>query len=218
MERLTRIGVALLACVVMAASAADAQTKPASQGPLVLEPTTDGPVIVPEVKFGDFEGDTGTLLGAYGGWLFDNRLLLGAGASFLIDHEYYDPVGTMGYGGFVAGWTVPVGKAFHFGVKGLVGFGTASFNDTFDDAVPVFTGHRHGGYPGNPGWMRGVGQYYFEDDFFIFEPQATAIVRIARGVAVDVSGGYRVISGLGHYNSWLDGASVSVGVRIGPRI
>lgn len=209
--------------MVIAAGAVNGQTKPASQGPLVLEPTTNGPVIVPEVKFGDFEGDTGTLLGAHGGWLFDNRLLLGAGASFLIDHDYDDPVGTMGYGGFVAGWTVPVGKAFHLGVKGLVGFGWASFNDTFESPVQVFADFRHPGHPGYPGWnppggMPIVRQYYFEDDFFIFEPQATAIVRVARGFAIDVSGGYRVIGGLGHYNSWLDGPSVSVGVRIGPRI
>ena len=159
----------------------------------------------------------------YPGGEADNRLLLGAGASVLIDHEYYDPVGTMGYGGFVAGWTVPVGTAFHFGVKGLVGFGSASFNDTFDDTVPVFADRRHPGYPGYPGWnppggMPVVRQYYFEDDFFIFEPQATAVVRVARGFAIDVSGGYRVISGLGHYNSWLGGPSVSVGVRLGPRI
>jgi len=225
MVRLRKIGTAFLACVVIAGGVANAQTKPASQGPLVLEPTTDGPVIVPEVKFGDFDGDTGTLLGGYGGWLFDNRLLLGGGASFLVDHDYYDPVGTMGYGGFVAAWTVPVGKVFNLGVKGLVGFGWASFNDTFQYdgyPIPTYPARHHGyaGYPGGnpPAGMPSVGEYYFEDDFFIFEPQATAVVRVARGFAIDVSGGYRVISGLGHYNSWLDGASVSVGVRIGPRI
>jgi hypothetical protein len=226
MDRLTRLGFATVsACMVLCAAAASAQTRPARQGPLVLEPSTDGPVFAPEVKYSGFEngGSNGTFVGGYGGWLFDNKLLLGGGVSFLVDHGYHDKVSDMGYGGFVAGWTVPVGHALHVGFKGLVGFGQAELTDTFTYADldhPFYPGPHHGTmYPPQGGTGTSyTAQYRFWDDFFIFEPQATALVRVARGVAVDVSGGYRVISGLGHYNSWLRGFSGGVAVRVGPKL
>jgi hypothetical protein len=226
MRTLTRILAVSSTCLLLAAAAASAQTRAAQGGPLVLQPSSDGPVFAPEVKFSGFEsgGGNGTFVGGYGGWLFENKLLLGGGASFLVDHGYHDKVSAMGYGGFVAGWTVPVGKALHVGLKGLVGFGQAELTDTF-----TYTGYDHG-YPAYPDPRHGTmypppttagtytGQFRFWDDFFIFEPQATALVRVARGVAVDVSGGYRVVSGLGHYNSWVRGFAGSVGVRIGPKL
>jgi hypothetical protein len=224
MNRITRILAALSMCGAVAA-AASAQTR--APQPLVLQPSSDGPVFAPEVKYSGFEsgGSNGTFVGGYGGWLFDNKLLLGGGASFLVDHGHHDKVSGMGYGGFVAGWTVPVGQALHVGLKGLVGFGQAELTDTFtftdtDHGYPVNPGPHHGAIATPPGG-RGTtytAQYRWWGDFFIFEPQGTALVRVARGVAIDVSGGYRVVSGLGHYNSWVQGFAGSVGVRIGPKL
>ena len=139
MDRLTtRIAIAALsACVSLGAVTAAAQTKPApAQGTLVLEPSSDGPVIAPEVRFTNFEhGGYGTLIGGYGGWLVDSKLLLGGGASFLVDHGHHDSVAGMGYGGFVAGWFVPAGRVLHAGVRALVGFGQASLTDSFTYAA-----------------------------------------------------------------------------------
>ena len=225
MNTLTRILAAALAVLVFGTAAASAQTRPA-QGPLVVQPSSDGPVIAPEVRFAGFEngGGNGTFVGGYGGWLFENKLLLGGGASFLVNHGYHDKVSGMGYGGFVAAWTVPVGKVLHVGLKGLAGFGQAELNDTFtytvpDHGYPVYPDPRHGTMypPRTPGGSY-TAQYRFWDDFFIVEPQGTAVVRVARGVAVDVSGGYRVVSGLGRYNSWIRGFTAGVGVRVGPKL
>jgi hypothetical protein len=236
MDRLTRffgqrsrqvVIAAVSAGVVSWAAAAAAQTRPAQQGPLVLQPSSDGPVFAPEVKYSGFEdgGSNGTFVGGYGGWLFDSKLLLGGGASFLVDHGHHDKVSGMGYGGFVAGWTVPVGQALHVGVRGLVGFGQAELTDTFtytmyDRGHGVYPDPRHGMVNSPPAGTGTAytGQYRWWDDFFIFEPQGTAVVRLARGVALDVSGGYRVIAGMDRYNSWLRGFSGGVAVRIGPKL
>jgi hypothetical protein len=228
MDRLTRIAVTLLSsCFVLSAAAASAQTKPAQQGPLVLQPSSDGPVISPEVRFANFEhGGYGTMIGGYGGWLVDNKLLLGGGVDFLVDHGHHDAVAGMGYGGFVAGWFMPAGRALHWGVRALVGFGQADLTDTFSYTVPdnaIYPDPRHHGYypPGGsypPAGSTVTQQYRFWEDFFIFEPQATAVLHVARGVAIDLAGGYRLTAGAGHYDSWLRGASGSVGVRIGPKL
>lgn len=227
MMRLIRVLSLVLVGGAITTVAASAQTRPSSQGPLVLEPSSDGLVIAPEVTFAGFEkgGGTGTLVGGYGGWLFDNKLLLGAGASFLVDHRRGDRVSGMGYGGFVAGWSVPVGRALHVGLKGLVGFGQAELTDSITYALPVDRDR-----PFFPGPHRGTmlsattttgtytAQYRFWDDFFLVDPQVTAQVRLARGVAVDLSGGYRLVSGLRRYDSWVRGYDASVGVRIGPKL
>jgi opacity protein-like surface antigen len=226
MDRLTtRIAIAALsACVALGAAAAVAQTKPApAQGTLVLEPSSDGPVIAPEVRFTNFEhGGYGTLIGGYGGWLFDSKLLLGGGASFLVDHGHHDSVAGMGYGGFVAGWLLPASRVFHAGVRALVGFGQADLTDTYSYTVPLhnepYPGPRHPYYTAPPAGSQVTQQVRIWEDFFIFEPQGTAVVRVARGVSVDVSGGYRVIAGLDSYNSWLRGFSGGVAVRIGPKL
>jgi hypothetical protein len=213
MDRLTRIGIATLsACLMLYTGAASAQTRSAQPGPLVLEPISDGPVFAPEVKFTRFDHNGGTLVGGYGGWLVDNRLLVGAAFDVLVDHNYHDPVAGMGYGGFLAGWMIPASRVFHAGVRALVGFGEATVTDTFSYPVPLYG--RHGvTYP--PGTTV-VQQAHFSDGFFIFEPQGTAVVRLSRAFAIDVAGGYRLISGTGIYNGRLSGPSVSVGVRVGP--
>jgi hypothetical protein len=216
------IGIATVTvCMAVWAAAASAQTAPAQKGPLVLEPSSDGPILAPEVKFAGFEdgGGNGTLVGAFGGWLFDNRLLLGGGMSFLVDHDYNDRVAGMGYGGFVGGWTVPVGSVLHVGMRALVGFGQAELTDSITYRAPFDPHHdpRRLDITVPAGWPM-VQKVRFWDDFFVFEPQATALVKVTRGVAIDVSGGYRAIAGLGRYNSWLRGLSGSVAVRVGPRL
>ncbi len=204
------------ACLVLGAGAAwAADQAPASGqgqagGPLVLQPSGDGPVVTPDVKFVKLGSEYGTMVGAYGGWLVDNKLLLGAGGYWLADHGHHDQVAGMSYFGFVAGWTVPVGNALHVGLRGLVGFGQASLTDTY--TYQPYTDPRHGGvmYPG------GTYPVQFWDDFFVFEPVANVLVHLSRGVALDASVGFRVVDGAGHYDSRLRGGSASIGVRFGP--
>jgi hypothetical protein len=204
------------ACLVTGAGVAAADQRPAGSqvqtggGPLVLQPSGDGPVVTPEVKFAKLGSDYGTLVGAYGGWLIDGKLLLGAGGYWLVDHGWHDPVNGMGYFGFVTAWTVPAGKSVHAGLRALVGFGQASFNETV--TYPAYTDPHHGGvyHPG------GSYQVQFWDDLFVFEPQATLLVRLSRGVALDAGLGFRVVAGAGDFNSRVRGGSASIGIRLGP--
>jgi hypothetical protein len=213
---------AALACLLWAwpgsanAQSADVsgQTRPAGGGPLVLQPTSDGPTFAPDVKVGKFGSETGVLVGGYGGWLVDSRLLLGAGGYWLADHERTDPVSGMGYAGFVTAWTVPASRTIQAGLRGLVGFGQASVTDTYTYANrPEYSDPRHGGpiYPSG-----GTQQARFWQDVFVFEPQATLLIHLTRGVAVDISAGYRLVEGAHSYNDRLSGASGSLAVRFGP--
>jgi hypothetical protein len=98
-----------------------------------------------------------------------------------------------------------------------VGFGQASVTDSFSYTVPARPAPRQPGQ--SPAAESSVVQQFrLYEGFFIFEPQATVVIRLTRGFAIDVAGGYRVVSGAGSYNSWLRGPSASIGVRFGPRI
>jgi hypothetical protein len=211
---------AALVCLLWAwpgtatAQSAGVSAQTPAGGPLVLQPSGDGPLFAPDVKIGKFGSDTGVLVGGYGGWLVDDRLLLGAGGYWLADHDWSDPVSGMGYFGFVTAWTVPASRTIHAGLRGLVGFGQASLTDSY--AYPANEGRqdsRHGGpaYPSG-----GTYQTQFWKDVFVFEPQATMLIRLTHGVALDISAGYRLVEGAGYYNDRLSGASGSIAVRFGP--
>ncbi len=224
MGRLNRLAVVIFsACFVVWAAVASAQTNAAKQGPLVLQPVTEGPVIVPEVKWANFNsGKGGVLVGGFGGWQMDNGLLLGAGVDFLANHNHGDPVSGMGYGGFVGGWSMPGDRAIRPGVRALVGYGDATLTDSISFAfpthlMPIFGDHHDGDTRDTNAVL--VQQARFSEGFFIFEPQASVAVRLGQRVGLDVAGGYRVIGGANrfgnNYDSRLRGASVSVGARIG---
>ncbi len=94
----------------------------AQGGPLLMQPVSSGAVFTPEVKFTTVNHAYGTLVGGYGGWLYDDSLLVGGAAYWLTNGEN----GTdMWYGGMLVGWTVPLGSVVRVGGRGLVGFGYA---------------------------------------------------------------------------------------------
>jgi hypothetical protein len=188
------------------------------QGPLVLERINDGWVVAPDVKVTRIDGANRTLVGAYGGWLMDGTLLLGAGGYWEADngsrHE------GMGYGGFVVGWTAPAGRAVRVGGRALVGVGDARLPTTITVTVPQYQN------PPVPGMGHDrvvvgstslVEQVGIHRSFFIFEPQGTVAIRLLNWMWLDVGGGYRVIGDARGYEDRLRGAVGSVGVRFGPR-
>ncbi len=82
-------------------AADEAQAPP--QGPMQVEKSHDGFVIAPEYKVTHFDhGGTGQLVGAYGGWMIDNRLLIGAGGDWLTGDT--SQVRDMGYFGGIVEW------------------------------------------------------------------------------------------------------------------
>ncbi|HEY3384162.1 MAG TPA: hypothetical protein VGK32_20575 [Vicinamibacterales bacterium] len=238
MSRLARartvgFSIGLVAALATAATAQQpvAGTKQAakSQGTLVLEPINEGFVVTPDVEVTRIDGRDGVLIGAFGGWLMNNGLLLGGGGYFEADTRHHDRDGRdwdrsgwgwndpgLAYGGFVAAWTAPVGSAVRVGARALVGGGRATLTKTVTFQVPVFL-------PPRPLTQTNVTyttvrqEYAFHQGFFVAEPQATLLVRLHRGIWLDLAGGYRMVGAAHGYDSRLRGATGSVGVRFGPR-
>ena len=83
-RQLTRM--ALVGLTVMAAAGtAVAQPKDQSTSRLTLEEIDNGWVISPDFHVTKVDGDATHVAGIYGGWVMDHRLLIGAGAYWLVD-------------------------------------------------------------------------------------------------------------------------------------
>jgi hypothetical protein len=166
------------------------------------------------------DNTTRTLLGAYGGWLSDSSLLLGAGGYWEVSGSHAHG---MGYGGFVFGWTVPAGRAVRFGARALVGGGAATLSSNVAFNVPVFN------QPGMPagfgsdrdrdrssiGTTTVVRQVLYHQGFFIAEPQADLVVRLAGWMQLNAGVGYRLIGAAHGAEDQLRGVVGSVAVRFG---
>jgi hypothetical protein len=180
----------------------------AQQGPLVLQPISSGWVVTPEVKFTTVNGSYGTIVGVSGGWLYDESLFIGAGGYWMVDGSHGE---TLSYGGFITGWAAPVGSKLRLGVRGLVGWGHA---ELIED---VAYGYDHHAGPWGGYGHQATQRAWVYQDFWVFEPQATATVLLGKHVALDVAGGYRVTGN--NYYGWdnhVNGGFGSVGVRFGP--
>lgn len=216
-QSLTSAAAAMAMCLaaVMQAAPARAQNTPqgtttpvAVQGPIVIERLQSGWAIAPEVKVTQFDGGTHTLAGAYGGYVIDNQLLIGAGADWLTDPQHRRR--ELAYGGAFVQWRRGVDRLFGFSVQGLVGGGTATASGDvsvvhFDrtdtrKVTPIFTTER----------------LPFREDFFVAEPGANVLVRFSSHVRLHAGGGYRAVAGAHRLNDEIRGAVGSVALEIGP--
>jgi hypothetical protein len=178
------------------------------QGPLVLQPISSGFVFTPEVKFTTVNHSYGTLFGASGGWLYDESLFFGAGVYWLVGGAHD---AQMTYGGFITGWSTPVGGALRVGVRGLFGWGHSEMIQ--DVAYPVYC------HPGqyNCSGSGGSQKAWVYQNFMVFEPEGTATVRLGKKLAIDFAGGYRLTGN--NYYGWdnhISGGFGSFGIRFGP--
>ncbi len=184
-------------------------------GPLVLEPVRSGWMVAPDVRVTDINGSTEALLGAFGGWVTENGILLGGGGYWdLSDHAGPD----IGYGGFVVGWTMPAGGAIRFGARALVGGGEAHLPGTFVVTLPPHPGPYHfgGNHDQDMGMPTTVTQHFrYHQGFFVAEPQADVIVRLSNWICFNAGVGYRVIGAANGAESQLRGVVGSFAVRFG---
>jgi hypothetical protein len=203
----------LVLLVSLAPAGAWAQTSQAppqpGQGPLVLERVESGFAVAPDYRFTDLDGKIAHLAGGYAGQLTDNRLFLG-GAFYTTANRADDFKLT--YGGFLMGWTAFPERRVTFGVRGLVGLGTATLGTNVD--VRGFDAGRYRGrtVTGTSGGLTTV-RVLEGDDFFAFEPQATFVARLADHIALNVGAGYRVSGFTDRLHDRLNGASGSVAVQ-----
>ena len=83
MKMLDAIRLAILIAAI--ALIAVPSTARAQTGPLVLQPIDNAVIVAPDYKVTEFNGDTGQLAGGYAGRVFDDKLLIGATAYWLVD-------------------------------------------------------------------------------------------------------------------------------------
>lgn len=221
----------VLAALVLAGTPvlALAQAPATPQGPLTLEKIDSRFVVAPDVRFTQVNDRDATLAGATAGWLMDKTLMVGGGGYVLTNR---DRDFKMAYGGLVVEYSQWGDRAVSFGLRGLVGAGTATLSDTFSvpfgDAMPMAPvsnarmtqSTRFGGRPGQasaPGTTIRDITYVFDDTFFVFEPQLNVRVRLVDWLALEGGVGYRVIASENDVSSRLDGVAGTVGVRIGVR-
>lgn len=200
-------GASIAADDPQAPSAAVGQAAQSAQGPLVLQPVRNGWIVVPEVKFADVDKKLGTLVGGYGGWVVADTLIIGGGGYWLANHPNSID---MAYGGLVVGWIAPMNSAIRFGAHALVGAGSARVpGQSIVEPEPFGMGDMRG-FDGR--FFRGG---MFREDFFVFDPQADVVIRLADWMHVNLGVGYRVLGAQTSAVDRLRGASGSFAIRFG---
>jgi hypothetical protein len=200
-----------------AAAAAQGGT-PAPPQPMQVESVESGFVIAPDARFTELNGDFATLAGAYGGWLWEDAILVGGGAYWLANG--HDGFG-MAYGGPVVGILVRGDRRIAFGARALVGAGSATMSDTFAGlfgrgpiSVESISRITRFGARSRDAAIRHDTRLTFRDNFFIAEPQATVLLKLADWIRLDAGIGYRVIGYSDLMDDRLKGLSGTVALRL----
>jgi len=121
----------------------------------------------------------------------------------------------LSYGGAVVEWLQRADRPIGYSIRGLVGVGTSRLSQTIDILTPPlrrFDRDRDGRPVSNPGVPVRV---VFRERFFVFEPQADALVRLTRLLRIDLGVGYRLTDGADGEDRRLRGVSGSVALQIG---
>ena len=205
---LTALAIALLPGSALAQSASQVS----NTGPLVLQRIDNGFSIAPDYKVTSFDGHTGQLLGAIGGWNQENTLFIGGAWYWLANGANNRE---LNYGGLVVGWTVPSQGHFQIGGRSLVGFGTATLGVSYPVPILVPTPRdprlRDNQPPVVPGTV--TRQYLAWDDFFVFEPQGSFRATINRHTRLNLSAGYRVTGAGDVLEDRLNGVTGNISVE-----
>ena len=226
------LGAVLIMTVVLGATSARATAAQAdgrSTGPLTVEQVTDRWIIAPDLQVTEIGDGRGTLAGVYGGRLLDKRLLVGAGAYCLVDGLHDTD---FSYFGPVVQWSTFTGAGLDVSIRTLAGLGSATrsfgllpFNTPIpgihhgarsnarsaaSSFHPSRFGRSFGRFGGSPG---SYGRYH--DMFFVAEPQLSVLARLSDTVGFIIGAGYRFTNGEADFGPDLEGASGSLGFRIG---
>lgn len=214
------IPVLVAAVLVLGAAQASAQTPtpapaPAPASTMIVEKIESGWLVSPEVRVADLDGRAGTLAGGYVGRVTDWTLVFGAGGYWLTNrHDDFK----MAYGGAVVEWLARSDRTIGFGVRTLVGGGTATLPVALGDIVQIdprrqqanARGVRFGGTAINPATRVAV-----RDDFLVLEPQLNLLWNLTTRYRMSFGVGYRVIGSAPWLGDQLEGVSGSVAFRIG---
>jgi hypothetical protein len=210
------IRVAILAslCAACVPALAQAQQAPQQTGALQIETIDDGFVIAPDAKFTKINDQDATLAGVYGGWLTDRALLIGAGTYWLANRS--DDF-KMQYVGGVVRWTFGSRRALGLSTGALIGIGDATlsrpFGEVFGDVPEAVQRAPH--HTDGNNTITTDTPIVVSDNFFIAEPQVTALWNVTHWMRVDFGVGYRLIGGSNVLDEQLRGASGTIAVQFG---
>ncbi len=168
----------------------------AAQGPMTVQPLGSGWAAAPEVKQTEVDHRAGTLVGGNAGWVADETFFFGGAGYWLVNGSHDRE---LGYGGFLMQWIANGSKPFGFAGKVLIGGGTGTVTDSVITYVVPPAGPKAD--PRQP--VRPVPvtqQVRVHSDFFVFEPQLDAHVRLSHWARLTAGAGYRFIGDYwGHY-------------------
>jgi hypothetical protein len=202
----------MAALFLLVAVNAGAQTAPAPPQ-LIVEKIENGWLFNPDVKVTDLDGHTGTLAGGFIGRIHDRTLVFGGGGYWLTNR---DDDFKMAYGGAVVQWLALGNRTIGFGVRTLVGGGSATLPRTLGDLVHLnmdahnMRNARFGGRPFDPAARVAV-----NDDFFIVEPQLDVLWNLTSRYRISFGVGYRAIGAAPYLGDQLKGASGSIALQVG---
>ena len=191
-----------------------------NQGPMIVERVPSGFVFAPDAKVTDADHRTSELIGGNLGWAVDQTVFVGGGGYWLVNNSHDTE---MGYGGFVFQWLGGSTDRFGWGVKALIGGGSATLTDTVSVVVPVYppmpTPYANGrpdvGRLPPPTYKTVSAQVRVHDDFFVAEPELDVRLRLSKHARLTAGIGYRAATGNRHDDGRLMGAVGSVGIQFG---
>jgi hypothetical protein len=133
---------------------------------------------VPEVKINSIQGQTGTLIGFYGGALFNRTLLLGISGGVNLSH----PTVNYGYFGGVAQVITYPANMMHFSGQVLIAYGsTKDYEDPKEGLLDNF-------------WN------ISGENFVIVEPGLNIEVNLSARVTFVAGASYRIVTGIDQNN------------------
>jgi hypothetical protein len=206
----------------------DPQQPPPATGRLVVERVENGPAFGVEFKFTEINKTDAYLLGGYAGYTFDGKLFVGGAGYWQVDdywndyygYDYYGDCyhgcgdsygyhGATGYGGLVVEWFPLRTSVVSVSTRGLVGGGVTSVG--WDDYAYIQEASpRHESvYPPVYGY------YWYDQSYFVFEPQVNVGIRIVPGLSLVGGVGYRVIGWANGWEDQIGGLTGSVAIRFG---
>ena len=172
-------------------------------------------MFAPDVRAADIDGRAAALAGGYAGRIIDNVLIVGGGGYWLTNR---DDDFKMGYGGGVVEWLIRSDRKIGFGVRTLVGGGSATLPRT---VAELYGDHLiRASTRGSRSAIRGIdptATIPVSDDFFIAEPQLNVLWNLSRRYRISFGVGYRAVAWAPLLGDDLNGPSGSVSIQFGGR-
>lgn len=191
----------ILIVMCLMATTASAQMQTLLKGDL-----SHGAYCGPVLKIGQIDGETKVFMGGQGGWVINNKLVIGGGGWGLVsEHNSHDAIDgerdelNMGYGGFIVEYMIASDKLLHITLTSLAGAGAVS-NSAWDSDR---------GY----NWRNTT-----TDRFFILEGGLNIMLNVTDRVRVGGGATYRRFDGISKFgltNADYDGLVGMVLIKFG---